>query len=66
MGEIQKFVDEKIAGNKVMVFGKSYCPVCPFFFLSSFCGVRCVLPRRVSVGDMKLSVVRAWCWLLAV
>ena len=24
----QKFVDEKVANNKVMVFSKSYCPYC--------------------------------------
>jgi hypothetical protein len=27
MGEVKQFVDGKIAENKVMVFGKSYCPV---------------------------------------
>ena len=28
MGDVKKLVDAKIAGKKVMVFSKSYCPYC--------------------------------------
>ena len=28
MGDVKKLVDTKIAGKKVMVFSKSYCPYC--------------------------------------
>lgn len=27
MGDVKQFVEDKIQGNRVMVFGKSYCPV---------------------------------------
>lgn len=51
MGEIKQFVDGKIAENKVMVFGKSYCPVRFYAFF-----------RRISSIGLGIQgfIVRSW------